>query len=140
MSVLLIDVDHFKHINDTFGHLTGDVVLKELAEILSEVLRTPDVVCRYGGEEFAAFLPETSMGGAFSTAERLRAAVEGHQFCSGNPTIDVTVSIGVTQTDQRDKRYEKALNRADQALYKAKESGRNRVVVAPPEDLAPAAE
>ncbi|MEM1200128.1 MAG: diguanylate cyclase [Pseudomonadota bacterium] len=140
MGVLLIDVDHFKTINDTFGHLTGDVVLKELAEVLSEVLRTPDVVCRYGGEEFAAFLPETSMGGAFSTAERLREAVEGHQFCSGNPTIDVTVSIGVTQTDERDKRYEKALNRADQALYKAKEAGRNRVVVAPPEEMAPAAD
>ena len=135
ISVLLIDVDHFKRINDTFGHLTGDVVLKELADILSDVLRTPDVVCRYGGEEFAAFLPETSMGGAFTTAERLRTAVEQHQFCSGNPSIDVTVSIGLTQTDERDKRYEKALNRADQALYQAKETGRNRVVVSPPDDL-----
>ncbi len=134
MSVLLIDVDHFKRINDTFGHLTGDVVLKELAEILTEHLRLPDVVCRYGGEEFAAFLPETSMGGAFTTAERVRDAVENHKFCSGNPDIQVTVSIGVTQSDQRDKRYEAALVRADSALYRAKEAGRNQVVVAPPED------
>ena len=61
--------------------------------------------------------------------------MEQHQFCSGNPSIDVTVSIGLTQTDERDKRYEKALNRADQALYQAKETGRNRVVVSPPDDL-----
>lgn len=134
MSVLLIDVDHFKSINDTFGHLTGDVVLKELAAILSEELRYPDVVCRYGGEEFAAFLPETSMGGAFSSAERVRNAVQAYQFCSGNPAIQVTVSIGVTQSDHRDTRYEAALVRADHALYDAKEAGRNQVVVSPPEN------
>ncbi len=136
MCVLLIDVDHFKSINDTFGHLTGDVVLRELAAVLSEQLRNPDVVCRYGGEEFAAFLPETSMGGAFTMAERVRKAVHDYQFCSGNPAIRVTVSIGVTQSDHRDKRYETALVRADHALYEAKESGRNQVVVAPPEEPA----
>ncbi len=134
MSVLLIDVDHFKRINDTHGHLTGDVVLRELAAILAHELRDPDVVCRYGGEEFAAFLPETSMGGAFTTAERVREAVQNHNFCSGNPVVQVSVSIGVTQSDRRDKRYESALVRADQALYKAKEAGRNQVVIAPPDD------
>ncbi|MCP5080234.1 MAG: diguanylate cyclase [Alphaproteobacteria bacterium] len=133
MSVLLIDVDHFKRINDTYGHVTGDVVLKELAGVLADELRDPDVVCRYGGEEFAAFLPETSMGGAFSTAERVREAVHSRQFCAGNPKIQVSVSIGVTQSDQRDKRYENALVRADRALYQAKEAGRNQVIVAPPE-------
>lgn len=133
MSVLLIDVDHFKRINDTHGHLTGDIVLKELAAVLGHELRDPDVVCRYGGEEFAAFLPETSMGGGFSTAERVREAVENRVFCSGNPVVDVTVSIGVTQCDDRDRRYENALIRADKALYEAKEAGRNRVMIAPPE-------
>ncbi len=107
-----------------------------MAAILAHELRDPDVVCRYGGEEFAAFLPETSMGGAFTTAERVREAVQNHNFCSGNPVIQVSVSIGVTQSDRRDKRYESALVRADQALYKAKEAGRNQVVIAPPEDEA----
>lgn len=133
MSVLLIDVDHFKRINDTHGHLTGDIVLKELAAVLGHELRDPDVVCRYGGEEFAAFLPETSVGGGFSTAERVREAVESREFCSGNPVVDVTVSIGVTQCDHRDRRYENALIRADKALYEAKHSGRNRVMISPPE-------
>lgn len=133
MSVLLIDVDHFKSINDTYGHVTGDVVLKELAAVLAHELREPDVVCRYGGEEFAAFLPETSMGGGFTTAERVREAVQNCQFCAGNPKIQVSVSIGVTQSDHREKRYENALVRADRALYQAKEAGRNQVIVAPPE-------
>ena len=129
MSVLLVDADHFKQINDTHGHSAGDQVLRELAEIFSSQLRAPDVVSRYGGEEFAIFLTETSLGGAYSIANRIREAVESHAFSHEGKTIPVTVSIGCSQSDKRDGRYEDIIERADRALYKAKEAGRNQVII-----------
>ncbi|NNE22936.1 MAG: diguanylate cyclase [Rhizobiales bacterium] len=131
MSLLLIDVDHFKRINDTYGHAVGDQVLKQLAAIISGELRGQDAVCRYGGEEFAVYLSDTSMGGAYSTADRIRLAVERARFSFSKNNEPMTVSIGGSQCDHRDKRYEEALVRADRALYRAKNSGRNRVMIEP---------
>ena len=127
LSLLLIDVDEFKAINDTHGHAAGDTVLKDIAGIITGELRGEDRACRYGGEEFAAFLPDTSLGGAFATAERIRAAIAKRRIIHNDAVIRATVSIGVAQLDERDGHHEDALARADAALYEAKEAGRNRV-------------
>ncbi|MEM9028546.1 MAG: diguanylate cyclase [Pseudomonadota bacterium] len=127
LSVLLLDVDYFKSINDTYGHATGDEVLVRIAELISGELRGKDQSCRYGGEEFAVLLPDTSIGGAFAMAQRIREAIESAEFRSGQLRFNITASIGVTQLDGRDKKYELALARADEALYRAKRHGRNRV-------------
>ena len=131
MALLLIDVDHFKRINDNYGHAVGDQVLRQLATTISDELRGQDAVCRYGGEEFSVFLSETSIGGAHSTAERIRLAVERARFSFNKQDVRMTVSIGGTQCDSRDQRYEDALVRADRALYRAKDSGRNQVMIEP---------
>lgn len=131
LSLLLIDIDHFKHINDTYGHLAGDDVLVEVAAMLQRVVRAVDMVSRYGGEEFVIVLPETGAPGAEAFAERLRELIEGHAFAvnRGAP-IRVTTSIGVSTfptfgTDS----VEDLLAAADSALYRAKADGRNRVRV-----------
>lgn len=129
LSVLIIDVDHFKNVNDTFGHAMGDEVLKQVARLIEGEVRPLDSVCRYGGEEFAVLLPDTSIGGAFAAAERIRRSVKDHSFASDGHNIPISVSIGATQSDHRDERYELALARADEALYQAKELGRNRVMI-----------
>lgn len=129
LSLLLIDVDHFKRVNDTYGHAVGDDVLKQVAQLIEGEVRPLDSVCRYGGEEFAVLLPDTSIGGAFAAAERVRRAVDKLSFEADGCTVPVSISIGATQSDDRDERYELALARADEALYEAKERGRNRVVV-----------
>ena len=129
MAVLLIDIDRFKAINDTYGHAAGDEVLKTVAELITAELRGQDRACRYGGEEFAVFLPDTSLGGAYATAERIRQIISAREIACNDATICTSVSIGVAQIDDRDDRYEDALCRADEALYLAKESGRNRVRV-----------
>lgn len=131
LSLLIIDVDHFKKVNDTYGHAMGDEVLKQVAGLIAREVRPLDSVCRYGGEEFAVLLPDTSIGGAFSTGERIRQAIAHHVFENDGQRVLVSVSIGATQSDHRDERYEVALARADEALYQAKEMGRNRVVVVP---------
>jgi len=131
LSVLLIDADHFKTVNDTYGHAAGDEVLKQLAQLIKDELRPMDGVFRYGGEEFAVLLPNTSIGGAFSTAERIRCSVRSHRFEIEQHSLNVTISIGVTQGDERDVHHELALARADDALYEAKDRGRDRVVVKP---------
>lgn len=126
LSMMMFDIDHFKNINDTFGHLAGDHVLKELAGLVRARLRPDDVFARYGGEEFAVILPETTRDGAHQIAETIRALVEGHHFQFENESIPVTISLGVTQyLDDFDALG--FIKAADERLYEAKRGGRNRV-------------
>lgn len=129
-SLLMIDIDHFKQLNDTFGHHVGDQVLREIAAILMRDLREVDTVARYGGEEFVMILPETTEAGAVYVAQRLRRAVEQAQFLSDSPHAvqHLTISIGIAVFD-RDAHFKRDLIEfADAALYAAKHAGRNRVV------------
>jgi diguanylate cyclase (GGDEF)-like protein len=124
LSVLMIDMDHFKAYNDTFGHPAGDEVLRALAALLSTEVRQQDVVARYGGEEFAVLLPGADEGSARLTGERLRAAVESHPW----PRRAVTVSIGAATLTPGEHDGQTLVDRADRALYEAKRRGRNRLV------------
>lgn len=126
LALLMLDIDHFKSINDTHGHLTGDSVLRGLAAILQHRLRPTDKLGRYGGEEFCAILPETSLRAAAKIGEELRALVEAHAFVAENKNIRVTVSIGVGAL-QEGMTLADLYRSADEMLYKAKRAGRNRV-------------
>ena len=131
VSLLMLDIDHFKKINDTYGHPTGDMVICTLADICRRESREIDVVARLGGEEFAILLPETAMQDALVVAERVRAAVENTSVKSmDNVEFRFTVSIGAAEQPRDDKSEEKLIGMADAALYQAKTSGRNRVVSA----------
>jgi len=126
LSAMMIDLDYFKKVNDTYGHLTGNEILKELAAILKAQARQADVVCRYGGEEFLIICPKNSKENSAAMAERIRNTVGAHKF----PHIGwpLTVSLGVgTYDPQRDTNVEAFIARVDAALYQAKNSGRNRV-------------
>ncbi|MCC6316382.1 MAG: diguanylate cyclase [Gemmatimonadaceae bacterium] len=129
VSLLLIDLDHFKRVNDNHGHLVGDDVLMEMASLLQGAVRAVDVVARYGGEEFVVVLPETGTDGAMRFAERLRELIEAHAFSRGaGGTLQLTASIGVaTFPSVGWETVEDFLAGADQALYRAKAEGRNRV-------------
>lgn len=129
LSLLLLDIDHFKAINDTAGHLVGDGVLRQLGDLLAYSVRTADVVARYGGEEFVVILPETSSEGGVIFAERLRDTVERHAFdVSNEEPLHLTASIGVaTFPSPRVESTEDLFARADEALYRAKSGGRNQV-------------
>jgi two-component system, cell cycle response regulator len=131
LSVLMIDVDHFKVYNDTHGHPQGDIVLQDLARLLREMSRTSDTVARYGGEEFAIILPETDSVGAQKIGQRLREQVEGYPFPGKElmPGGTLTISIGVA-THAPAGSKDALLQAADTALYTAKREGRNRVCVA----------
>jgi len=131
LSVLMIDVDHFKVYNDTCGHPQGDIVLQDLARLLREMSRTSDTVARYGGEEFAIILPETDSVGAQKIAQRLREQVEGYAFPGQDlmPGGSLTISIGVA-THAPAGSKDALLQAADTALYTAKREGRNRVCIA----------
>jgi diguanylate cyclase (GGDEF)-like protein len=131
LSLLMIDVDYFKHYNDTHGHLMGNDVLREIAHILKRDIRDIDIVARYGGEEFSIILPQTNKDKAAVTAERIRAAVEGFNFYKGEtqPGGRVTVSMGVATFPEDGKSSVEVVGRADEALYQAKREGRNRVCV-----------
>ncbi|RAP58343.1 GGDEF domain-containing protein [Oleiagrimonas sp. MCCC 1A03011] len=130
MTVLMFDVDHFKRINDTHGHATGDRVLVRIAECCREQLRRIDVLGRLGGEEFAVLLPRSDRRGAAVTAERLRAAIEALVIKSDQgERISITVSIGVAELVHPDEKPDALIARADAQLYRAKHSGRNRVCV-----------
>ncbi|MCX8007451.1 MAG: sensor domain-containing diguanylate cyclase, partial [Coriobacteriia bacterium] len=129
LSFLMIDVDDFKRVNDTHGHLVGDSVLRELGEIMKATVREVDVVVRYGGEEFSVLLPETDAAGAFIVAEKIRENVAMHRFRDedGEATIRVTVSVGVANMPVHADDKESLLRAADDAVYYAKESGKDRV-------------
>lgn len=129
-SLIMFDIDYFKYINDKYGHNTGDLVLKEIANICRNVLREVDIVGRIGGEEFAILLPETDIVQATLVAERLRVSISnGKVFPTLNEEVRFAASFGVTFTKDANKSINELLNQADNALYKAKNSGRNRVVV-----------
>ncbi|MCW3060257.1 MAG: response regulator/GGDEF domain protein [Capsulimonas sp.] len=127
-ALLLMDVDHFKSYNDTYGHPAGDTVLKEVAQLLEESARDTDVVARYGGEEFAMLLPLNDLEGARTMAERIRVSIECYAFAHR----PITVSIGVSAFAVDRETPEALVSSADQALYEAKRAGRNRVVLARP--------
>jgi diguanylate cyclase (GGDEF)-like protein len=127
-SMIMIDIDHFKKLNDEFGHLLGDEVLRQVSALLAQQLRAPDVVCRYGGEEFAILLPETVGQGAMNVAEKLRRAIESFHF-PGVPR-PVTISAGVAEFPKNGKSRDELVKAADAALYVAKQGGRNRVFAA----------
>ena len=128
-SVLMLDSDHFKRVNDTFGHATGDKVLRHLAVLMQKGLRKVDIAGRVGGEEFAIILPGADLPAAEVFAERLRKKVAGTPMAQEDRAIPLTVSIGVTGMKASDTSADDALVRADRALYRAKECGRNKVAV-----------
>jgi len=126
-TILMIDLDFFKKINDTQGHKAGDNVLTKVSEILQSELRCTDIIGRIGGEEFAVILPETEIQHGLQIAERLRKAVEQLPLELDGDKINVTISLGASQSNITDREMDDALIRADSALYDAKRSGRNRV-------------
>ncbi len=129
LSVLYLDIDHFKSVNDTYGHAAGDAVLKELAVLLRKHLRETDTVARYGGEEFVALLPETNIDIAAAIGERLRQAVEKHPFpIDDRQTRNITASLGAASAKGQTIDHKVLLARADAACYRAKSGGRNKVV------------
>jgi two-component system cell cycle response regulator len=129
VSLLMIDLDHFKKVNDAHGHLVGDEVLQEVALLVQQAVRTVDVVARYGGEEFVVVLPETAGDGAVTFAERIRERLEAHTFATkAGLALRLTTSIGIATFPDRDvETAEDLFARADEALYRAKADGRNRV-------------
>lgn len=127
LALALFDIDRFKRINDTHGHLAGDTVLRQLAALLKGVVRKDELLARYGGEEFAIVLPETSVEAGVAAGERLREAVEGHRFEYEGEVIPVTVSVGVAVSSADVAGPTELLDAADQKLYQAKNAGRNRV-------------
>ncbi len=130
LSVVMIDVDHFKSYNDTFGHLQGDAVLKEIGKILRQNLREVDTVARFGGEEFILLLPDTDKRGAIAVAEKIRLLVEEYKFTNDDweETKHISISAGVASYPDDVQEMEEMIDHADIALYRAKEEGRNRVV------------
>jgi diguanylate cyclase (GGDEF)-like protein len=128
MSVILFDVDHFKRVNDTWGHLAGDAVLKELAALLQHAVRPTDLLARYGGEEFGLLVPYTTVIEAVVVAERMRTNVAGHRFVFSGQLIPVTISLGVADLVHQIESSDALLQAADKALYAAKQQGRNRTV------------
>lgn len=126
-SLILLDLDHFKNVNDVHGHLAGDEVLRETVHRLGKCLRDADILARYGGEEFAVILPETAQHGAMVVAERLRAAVAATPIIFNNQPLAITISLGITELRADIRRYEDLIKEADLALYASKKSGRNRV-------------
>jgi len=129
ISVIILDIDNFKLVNDTYGHKAGDQVIISLANLLRSHQRKSDIVCRFGGEEFVILLPNTPLEGAQIVAQKIRSSVEEDSLKIENHNISYTVSIGVSKVDtSSEKNIEKALNRADDGLYRAKHNGRNQVV------------
>lgn len=144
LSVLMIDIDHFKRVNDTYGHQGGDTALSTMGHLLKTALRDLDVVARYGGEEFMVLCVNTGIDGAALVAERLRHLVESHPVeiadaSGGSQTIQINISIGVAGLSASIDSKAALIQAADKALYRAKQEGRNRVVVAAHDEPAKAA-
>jgi diguanylate cyclase (GGDEF)-like protein len=130
LSLMVIDIDHFKQLNDKYGHLAGDTVLRELAKLLTKEVRSSDTVARFGGEEFVIVMPDTGLDGAAHKAEALRRKAQEIHFPGLDETIHVTISIGVAAYFSGTSK--ELIHAADLAMYEAKESGRNAVVVSRP--------
>lgn len=132
LSLLMLDIDFFKKVNDTYGHQVGDIALKCVASLAKSTLRDFDICARLGGEEFAVLLPETSKDHACEVAERLRATIENYKIAlpNGGLPISITVSIGVSSVISKDDNIDVLISKADKALYEAKNAGRNRVCCA----------
>jgi two-component system cell cycle response regulator len=130
IAFLIMDIDYFKSVNDTYGHDIGDEVLREFAARISANVRGIDLACRYGGEEFVVVMPDTDVAFAYTVAERLRQSVEANPFqISRDPDqLDITISIGIAGSEGNEDSADALLHRADQALYRAKREGRNRVI------------
>jgi diguanylate cyclase len=126
-ALLLIDIDHFKQVNDRHGHLCGDHVLRQIAEVAFETLRQPDVLARFGGEEFIVFLPHTDPLGALDAAERIRERIEGLDFSWNGVAVPVRASLGVAALSKQHITLDHLISEADDALYVAKSAGRNCV-------------
>lgn len=127
VSFIILDIDHFKMINDQYGHEAGDYVLQEVARVIQDQLRTQDLVARWGGEEFLAILPDTALNDAQASAERIRKGLLDHEWRTpGGEIVELTISAGVSEY-RPDDDFNSAINRADHALYRGKEGGRNRV-------------
>ena len=131
MAVMMVDIDHFKKVNDTYGHLAGDQVLRCVVDVIQHRIRAQDIVGRYGGEEFLVVLTDTNAQGAQQLAEQLRAAVQATHCAYGGESIAVTVSVGVFggRLEPGDS-WDQLIHAADMALYRAKQGGRNRVELA----------
>jgi diguanylate cyclase len=130
LSLLIIDIDHFKKVNDTYGHPVGDIVLKEVGYILQQTCRSVDSVSRNGGEEFSIIMPACDSSSVFRVAERLRKAIEGHSFMiTGGVNLRITVSIGCATTNKYNNVVSTAefIKQTDEGLYNAKQTGRNRI-------------
>lgn len=128
VSLLLLDIDHFKNVNDIHGHLAGDTILKGLADLLVHQARASDRVCRYGGEEIAILLPETDSEAATHIAERLRESVASRSWEIDNGVrISITISVGIAAYPVHAGSTRSLISAADRALYVAKEAGRNRI-------------
>ena len=127
MSFIMLDVDHFKRFNDSYGHEAGDVVLVQVAARIKSQLRNADVCGRLGGEEFAVLCPETDLEGTAQVAERIRDAIETHRLTHNGVSLSVTISAGVAQRSQQHSNCDALIAEADRALYAAKNAGRNRV-------------
>jgi diguanylate cyclase (GGDEF)-like protein len=128
-AVAMLDLDHFKQVNDSLGHAAGDAVLKAFVRVVHATMRETDVFCRYGGEEFLMLLTDTDLPAAATAVERVRLAVAAHGWSAVAPGLSLTVSAGVAGW-RKGEPLEPLLNRADGALYRAKRNGRNRVEIA----------
>ena len=126
LSLIMLDIDHFKQVNDSFGHLAGDYVLKQIASVIHSKIRREDVFARYGGEEFAVLLPEVGRDKAFVTAEKIRKLVEKHHFRFEEQDIPVTVSCGVASLTADARDAQEFIKQSDAKLYEAKNAGRNK--------------
>ena len=127
-SILVIDIDHFKFVNDSYGHPIGDQVLKEISQLLVKYLRNVDTVGRFGGEEFMIILPATELLEAIEIAEHLCEQVRNLEINTTFQSVKITISVGVTAYQANDKTDTSILKRADDALYRAKELGRDRAI------------
>lgn len=129
LTLALFDIDHFKKVNDTYGHQFGDKVLAEISKIIRTTLRKTDYIARYGGEEIVLILPETNTAQASTPIERIREKVQEKDFMNGNEPVKITISCGVAEVESDITNQEELLARADKALYESKNSGRNRITV-----------
>ncbi len=131
LTAIMIDIDHFKNINDTWGHACGDTVIRQVAQTLLDNVRQTDIAARYGGEEFVLLLPESSISSALEIAERIRSSVEENQFLFNQQTIRLTISLGIAEfMPDIDFTTQGFIDRADSAMYQSKHDGRNRITIA----------